>query len=98
MFYLASRTSVCSRMKRMAVRRVMAGGIIGCVGAVQAAMSQPKTPEGNLKRGNLMNAHKSFGLLLAGLVPLRVAMRFMSVSMCVCLYLRASIHEYSLSV
>eukprot|EP00282_Hemiselmis_andersenii_P008425 CAMPEP_0114141802 /NCGR_PEP_ID=MMETSP0043_2-20121206/18104_1 /TAXON_ID=464988 /ORGANISM="Hemiselmis andersenii, Strain CCMP644" /LENGTH=218 /DNA_ID=CAMNT_0001235971 /DNA_START=47 /DNA_END=703 /DNA_ORIENTATION=- len=56
----------------------MAGGILGVVGTVQMAMSQPKTKEGNEARGKLMNAHKSFGLLMAIAIPVRLALRFTS--------------------
>jgi len=54
----------------------MAGGMLGAVGTVQLAMGQPKTKEGNEQRGKLMNAHKSFGLLMAIVVPARIFMRF----------------------
>mmetsp|Transcript_26262 Transcript_26262/g.66318 ORF Transcript_26262/g.66318 Transcript_26262/m.66318 type:complete len:218 (-) Transcript_26262:118-771(-) len=57
---------------------VMGGGMLGVVGTVQMAMSQPKTPEGNDKRGKLMGAHKSMGLLMAILIPVRIALRFTS--------------------
>ena len=43
-------------------------------------MGQPKTKEGNQKRGKLMNLHKSFGLLVAILMPMRLGLRFTSVT------------------
>lgn len=42
-------------------------------------MNQPKSPDGNKKRGQFMNIHKSLGLCMAFLIPLRLGMRFSSV-------------------
>ena len=57
----------------------MAGLVIGAVVAVQTAMDQPKTPEGNARRGELMFYHKSCGLTAALLLPIRLVMRFATV-------------------
>lgn len=54
----------------------MAAGTLGCFGTVQYAMSLPKT-EGK-KKGDVMSAHKSFGLLMGILIPARIGARLAS--------------------
>jgi len=56
----------------------MAALVIGGVGTVLAAQDQPKTPEGNKRRAELMFWHKSAGLTVSLLLPVRVWMRFTS--------------------
>lgn len=59
-----------------AVHWVMGFGTLGCFGCVQAAMN---TPKGGVLlgkgKGEWMNLHKSFGLVVAGLCLPRVALR-----------------------
>jgi cytochrome b561 len=55
---------------------VMAGLVLGAVGTVVTATDQPKTPAGDARRGTLMFWHKSMGLAVAMLLPLRLGMRY----------------------
>ena len=48
------------------------GGVLGCVGFVTAAQQCAK---GNPRKGELMFLHKSCGLLVAVLMPARIAVR-----------------------
>eukprot|EP00629_Pelagomonadales_sp_RCC1024_P013055 CAMPEP_0119283332 /NCGR_PEP_ID=MMETSP1329-20130426/28316_1 /TAXON_ID=114041 /ORGANISM="Genus nov. species nov., Strain RCC1024" /LENGTH=199 /DNA_ID=CAMNT_0007284003 /DNA_START=69 /DNA_END=665 /DNA_ORIENTATION=+ len=59
------------------VHWIMAGGTIGCIASVQAAMSTTKDskPFFGQSKGELMGLHKSFGLTVAVLALPRVALR-----------------------
>jgi len=52
---------------------VIAGGVLACFGLVKSAQWTPK--EDMKTKMKLMNLHKSFGVALAVLVPIRVAVR-----------------------
>jgi len=48
---------------------------IGAIGSVNAAMRQPKTPEGQEQRGQIMIFHKSCGTLIFATLPIRFLVR-----------------------
>jgi len=55
-------------------------GVLGCFGTVQAAMYTTKDKEiiPGYGKGDLMNLHKSFGLLVAASVLPRILLRLTS--------------------
>jgi len=54
---------------------VQAFGVIGAIGSVNAAQNQPKTPEGNKAKADIMFAHKSLGTFVLLTFPLRFLAR-----------------------
>ena len=58
-----------------ALHAAMAVTVVGGVGSALQAQAQPKTPEGDKKRGEMMWIHKSLGMATLGLLPLRMFVR-----------------------
>jgi len=57
---------------------IMGGGALSCIGLVLLAQDEGKKPKGEKdgkKIGFYMKLHKSFGLCMLGLIPMRLAVR-----------------------
>ena len=57
---------------------IMGGGALSCIGLVLLAQDEGKKPKGEKdgkKIGFYMKLHKSFGLCMLGLIPIRLAVR-----------------------
>lgn len=58
------------------VHWTMGTGILGCFATVQAAQyTKPKETTLGLNKGEWMNLHKSIALIVAAMVPARLALR-----------------------